>query len=321
MCGSQVGSTPPTGMLSSCICLRNNCHHQGGYFSVKVDTFYLVTVFFKVMHSLLGEEGIGKSSTLAMLALDWAEDKAQPELKQFDFVFMIPLKDIDGNMTIEELILKYHSGFQVNEVPQHHVKLILKGTTESKVLLMLDEYEMYEKGTNIDVDSAISHTLGHCFLLITSRLGQHMDKEDLDQMNEEIKITGLGDDNIRECTRKYLDNNSKMVEDLLEKSAGTNIYGLLRIPAILLMVCTLLQEDKLTQSKTDVISGVLRMCIDRTTIKTIGKQSKEVRDLDKMFNLLGELSWMSNSAKKKEVLIRKVVKLININTFFCQFAI
>ena len=49
-------------------------------FLSKLTHFYLVTVFFKVMHSLLGEEGIGKSSTLAMLALDWAEDKAQPAI-------------------------------------------------------------------------------------------------------------------------------------------------------------------------------------------------------------------------------------------------
>ena len=249
-----------------------------------------------------------------MLALDLAEDKAPPELQQFDFVFLIDLKDINGSMTLVEIIQNSHSRFNKDEIPQHHVKLILKGATKSRVLLMLDGYELYEKGTNFDIDNAVSKTLGYCLLLITSRPGKHMDKSDLDQMDEEIEITGLNADNIRDCARKYLDNNSRMVDSLFEKSAETNIYELLSIPVILLMVCTLLQEGKLTQSKTDVISHLLRMSIDRTTLKTIHKKSTEIEDLQEMLNLLGEMSWTSKNVKK-EFLIRKVLNFINID---CQ---
>ena len=41
-----------------------------------------------------GDPGSGKSCTLAMLAIDWAENKGPPELQQFHFVFFISLRDV-----------------------------------------------------------------------------------------------------------------------------------------------------------------------------------------------------------------------------------
>ena len=133
-----------------------------------------------------------------MLAIDWAEDKGPPELQQFDFVFFISLRDVDDNIPLEEVVIKQHGRFKVRKVPKEHVKAVLDGSSNNQVLLLFDGYDEYKKGTNSDIDKAITDTIGDCFLIITSRPGDYMDKTDQDQMDGEIKIKGLNPKQIKE---------------------------------------------------------------------------------------------------------------------------
>ena len=139
----------------------------------------------------VGEGGSGKSCTLAMLAMDWTEDKAPPQLQQFDFVFLITLRDVDSDISIEQLVIKQHKRLKAKKIAAEKVKSILEGTVRSKVLVMFDGYDEYKKGTNTDIDAAISDTIGDCFILVTSRPGDYMDKDDRNQMDGEIQILGL----------------------------------------------------------------------------------------------------------------------------------
>ncbi len=55
-----------------------------------------------------GEGGIGKSSTMAYLALNWASGDDEV-LKQFDLLFYIKLSEVTGkDKTIEEIITEQH---------------------------------------------------------------------------------------------------------------------------------------------------------------------------------------------------------------------
>ena len=68
--------------------------------------------------------------------MDWAENKAPPELQQFDFVFLISLRDINNNDSLGNIVIKQHRRFKAMDVPQSHVQTILEGNL--KVLLLLD---------------------------------------------------------------------------------------------------------------------------------------------------------------------------------------
>ena len=46
--------------------------------------------------------------------MDWAEDKFPTELEQFDFVFLVALKNVSKNIPLEELILQQHEKDAVN---------------------------------------------------------------------------------------------------------------------------------------------------------------------------------------------------------------
>ena len=245
-----------------------------------------------------------------MLAMDWAEDKAPPELQQFDFVFLIALRDVDSNVPLEHVVLNQHGRFQAQKVPLIHINQILDGSTNCKVLLLFDGYDEYQKGTNPDIDNAITNTCGDCFLIVSSRPGDYMDKDDREQMDGEIQIKGLSRESIREYANIYLENEEKC-EDLLERAHSAGIYELLRIPIILLMVCVLYYTtEELPSSKTKIIWKLILMCIDRSALKHLGKKANEITNLDEMLYLLGKLSWEAFQRDTKQLLIKKVCKKV-----------
>ena len=238
--------------------------------------------------------------------MDWAEDKAPPELQQFDFVFLITLRDVDSDIPIEQLVIKQHKRLKAKRIPPEKVKSILEGTVKCKVLLLFDGYDEFKTDINTDIDEAISDTIGDCFILVTSRPGDYMSKDDQNQMDGEIQIAGLNEGSIKECASKYLESEER-ASDLLEQTKDAEINGLLRIPIVLLMVCVLYHEHQsLPSSKTDIVWKIIRMCMDRSTLKHLGKKSSEIADLDEMLDILGQLSWESLHRDTKKLLIQQV---------------
>ena len=247
-----------------------------------------------------------------MLAMNWAEDKAPPELQQFDFMFLIALRDVEQDIPLEEVIIKQHQRLKVMKIPKEKVKLILDGATRSRVLLLLDGYDEYKKGTNTNIDDAISDTVGDCFILITSRPGDYMDKDDCDQMDGTIQIIGFSRQSIKECASKYLESKNK-ADELMKQTDKTDISELLRIPIILLMVCFLYyQNHALPSTKTDIVKKIIWMLIDRATLKHFGKKADETPNLEEMLNGLGQLSHEASQRYAKQLLIKKVRHMCNL---------
>ena len=266
---------------------------------------------------------------MAMLAMDWAEDDtlAEPTVKKaksdrstecglnaFDFVFLIQLSKVDSNIPLEEVIIKQHSRLKSKNVPRDQISTILQ---KKKVLLLFDGYDEYKKGTNSAIDDAITNTIGNCFVIITSRPGDYMDKVDVDQMDGVIQITGLSKENIEKCATGYLqsllalDSDKKKVDNacmnLIEQARKVGIDELLRIPIILLMVCVLYSnEQSLPDTKTNIVWAIIKMCMDRSTLRLFGKKSGDIENIGEMLVILGELSWFALQRKTKQLLINKV---------------
>ena len=138
---------------------------------------------------------------MAMLAMDWAEGKAPSELRQFDFVFLIALKNVHKNIPLEEIILQQHGRMRSMGVSKEQIKSFIQN---KKVLILLDGYDEYGKGTNTDIDNAITDSLGRCFLIVTSRPGDYMKKPDRDQMDRELL------DSVKRQLRSVPQNTSGM---------------------------------------------------------------------------------------------------------------
>ncbi len=271
----------------------------------------------KKIHQLFaGEGGIGKTSSLGILALDWAEDGCQ-ELQKFQFVFLILLRCVEGNEPLEEIIMKQHGRLKSENVSPTEVKAILHGQYNGHILLIFDGYDEYTEGCNEEIDTLLQNGKDNCMIIVSSRSGDflHPIKSHVD---EEVTITGFTRDNIIKCAEKYLGDKQSCKNFLAQaEQAGIHSYpsyknnGLLHIPIILLMACAVFIENKiLPSSKTDIFSKVVSMCISRTTLKTMGKTAGEIENLRELMVKLGKLSWEALNRKYKQLLLYKV-QIIN----------
>ena len=194
-----------------------------------------------------------------------SDSNSKSSLKNFDFVFLIQLSKVDSNIPLEEVIIQQHSRLKSKNVPKEQIAMILQ---KKKVLLLFDGYDEYKKGTNTAIDDAITNTIGNCFVIVTSRPGDYMEKSDVDQMDGEIEIRGLSEENIIKCGTGYLQSLLTFCSDkesaeiacnkMLQLAQEVEIDELLRIPIILLMVCVLYSnEQSLPDTKTSIVWAII----------------------------------------------------------------
>ena len=251
-----------------------------------------VLFFFPISRflSLLGEAGSGKSSAMAKLAMDWTQNngitkrsahaphKTVPELPaselgRFDYMFLIELRNVEGNIPLEKVITEQHDLGEKN-IEESQIQTTLKS---SKSLLIFDGYDEYKKGTNSAIDAAISGKRGNSFVLITSR-PDYMSKKDKKKLDGEIQIKGLSDENIARCTENYMHDKVES-KNLMQAADKSGIKELLRIPIILLMLCILSRDRRslpvkgpLPETKTGILVEIIKLYVRRALEKTGLKQ-------------------------------------------------
>ena len=158
----------------------------------------------------------------------------------FQLVFLIKLRFVAANPSLAETIKYQHNLEHINA---DYIDSILQGKTKHKVLLMLDGYDEYKRGTNVDIDTAILKTIGNCFMILTSRPADRMSKPIRDLMDGEIVIEGFSKESIIECSTKFLKSKENS-DEMLRQAKETGIDVLLHIPIILVMTIVIFIEGK-----------------------------------------------------------------------------
>ena len=146
---------------------------------------------------------------------------------------------MDRNCSLAELVADEHD---LEKEDLEIVKSILTGKTNHKVLLLLDGYDEYIRGTNTELDRAIDKTLGKCFLILTSRPNEGKDFRQYirKKMDGEVVIQGFSKENIRKCCSLYLGSETEAIRFLKEAVKKARLYELLKVPIILLMTSVLI---------------------------------------------------------------------------------
>ena len=249
----------------------------------------------KVIPFYTGEAGSGKSCTMAKLCVDWVDSKIQTGAQTFELVFLIELKNVDSDIPIDEIILEQHDLDDKNI----DKNLVISCLESPHTLLFLDGYDEYKKGTNSTIDRIVSSKRGGCFVLITSRPGDYMEKKDRNKLDVEAQIEGLSDDSIQRCSENYLGSQSQSFTLAVRKA---DIYELLRVPIILLLLSVVFLENKtLHSSKVEIVWDIIQMYIERAEAK-----GKELADVDEVLYVLGELSWEAMQRETHQLLIKMV---------------
>ncbi len=255
--------------------------------------------------------------------MDWAED-ACPELKQFAFVFLILLRYINNDSSLESVILEQHGRLKTMRVSLSEMKAILEGETENNILLLMDGYDEYTAGINKDVDDIIINGRENCLVIVSSRSGDFLQPIRM-QADHELLITGFSDKNVRKCAELYL-GSKEICDKFLVQAEKASLYNtddlgddigsrdLLHIPIILLMACTIFKENKsLSSSKTGIFGQIIQMSISRTTLKTMRKSASEIQNLQDLKIQLGKLACVALQRETRQLLIYKVSVELSTN--------
>ncbi len=254
---------------------------------------------------------------MGILALDWAQD-AYEAVQQFDFTFLILLRHIDSNISLEEIIIQQHGLLKSMNVPTAEMKSILNGETGGNILIMLDGYDEYNSGVNTDIDNLIHNGRDNCLVIVTSRSGNFLQKI-RNHADEEMRITGFSKENIVKCAKQYLASEEKC-SDFLKQAKNVGLHstsewgyytGVLYVPIILLMSCAVYnRKNSLPSNKTDLFDTIVDMSISRTTLKRIGKDAGEITNLKDLKVKLGRFAWEALNKETKQLLLSKVLALL-----------
>ena len=192
----------------------------------------------------------------------------------------------------------------LHKVHTRDIEKILKG--KNKILMILDGYDEYTKGTNENIDNLIESTTNEYFLLLTSRFGDYLKKKVRRQMDGEIEIKGFSKENIKECSCRYL-GSRRSSRRFMRQAEHSKIYELLHIPIVLLMSCIVFKENgSLPDTQTELFGTARQIIIDRTTLKTFGKKSSALENLESWLDELDEMSWEALQSNDRQLLLDKV---------------
>ena len=244
-------------------------------------------------------------------------------LNKFDFLFLVRLRYADKLSSLAKLIVAQHGKLETTDLEL--IDSILKGKTNHRVLLILDGYDEYKPGTNKDIDRAIEHSIGNCFLILTSRPDPPSSKKHYlsnnirKKMDGEVIIQGFDDENIKKCSVQYLGSKQKALK-MVNQARKIGIYDLLKIPIILLMTCVIyFEHQSLPKTMTKIYKQIFEMIIDRTAIKTfqLGLCSDIKNCLEELLCALGELSWKALQNDVRQLLLNKVIqyKLLTVKCY------
>ena len=236
-------------------------------------------------------------------------------MNRFDFVFLLRLRYVDKYSSLAKLIVAQHGKLKSKDIGK--IEDILDGKTNHRVLLLLDGYDEYKPGTNVEIDRAIENSIGNCFLVLTSRPDlpsgkeHYVSREIRNKMDGEVIIEGFDEENIHTCCVQYLESKD-MAINMISQAKEVGIYDLLKIPIVLLMICVIYFEDRfLPKTRTKIYSKIYEMMIDRTALKRFdpGWYADAKEHLDVLLCALGELSWNALQNDVQQLLLKKVMLL------------
>ena len=254
-----------------------------------------------------GETGIGKSTFVKKLAVDWAElddaemtQKQKDALRKFKLVLVVTLKDVSSCQTLEEIIRRSHLFPEDEETSTDDVLSYIRDNQE-KVLLVFDGYDEYRTETEAETqfncrsDSPIckifqGNILRDCTVLVTARISQAGElQKDADKHAE---VTGFDGEDKLAFMRKMLNSESK-VDELMDFLRENEMFDLARVPLLNLFFCLLWKEAKyklvgLTKSKTKLYQAIVRHILQYRHQKDSPRQGCKVKE-EKYDELLAEI--------------------------------
>ncbi|XP_078366722.1 NLR family CARD domain-containing protein 4-like isoform X1 [Oculina patagonica] len=244
-----------------------------------------------------GQTGIGKSTFVKKLTVDWAElddvktgDKQTDVLKQFELLVAVNLKEVSKTQNLKDVVSR-SSVFPREE--KHLIDSLLDYIikNQEKVLLVFDGYDEYRCGTNSEIYEIFrGNELRNCCVLITTRISKADELRGFKDIH--AKITGFSEEDRNAFVRRMLGGEKEAIELgwLLERE---NLQELSRVPLLLLFFCTLWKKGKLKsfpETKTKLFLAIVQYVLDHSQRKRSPVCFGKVQDFKEILAEIGKVA-------------------------------
>ena len=246
---------------------------------------------------LQGQTGIGKSTFVKKLAMDWAEldenrltDEQRAILKKFELAVIIDLKKVSKYQNLRDIISASHI-FADEDTAMKDGLLSYITHNQDKVLLVFDGYDEYRFGSNSEIFEIFKgNKLRNCCVLITTRISKADELIKFEDVHAEI--TGFsGEDSYSFMVRMLGDETqaSALRDHLCER----NLYDLARVPLLLLFFCTLWKKgsaQSFPDSKTTLYIEIVQYVLNHNAAKCSPANFRKVEDFKEILAEIGKVA-------------------------------
>ena len=252
-----------------------------------------------------GQTGIGKTTFVKKLALDWAQlnlddemgyDETAVALKKFELLVAVNLKEVSKHQSLKD-VLSCSNIF--SEEDKSMTDGLLKYITDNqdKVLLVFDGYDEYRCGRDSDIFKIFKGVkLRDCYVLITSRISKADDLRESRVLKVlRAEIVGFSHCDISSYVKRKL-GSDKDAENLLDHLFEKDLCALAESPLLLLFLCTLWKEGHLEswpKTKTDLYVQMVQSVLDHNQAKHSASAScdfPEVIDFKEILCEIGKVA-------------------------------
>ena len=250
-----------------------------------------------------GQTGIGKSTFVKKLLVDWVEvDKAAGDeqaavLKNFELVVAVNLKEVSKCQSLKDVV-------RLSNVFAKEDKYMTEGlvdyisNNQEKVLLIFDGYDEYRSGRDSEIYEIFSgNSLRSCCVLITTRISKADELRGSEDLHAEI--TGFSQVDSEDFMRRFL--NSEEVSKLKHHLYRRELQELAKVPLLLLLFCILWREGQsksFPNSKTKLYVDIVQFILNhshskQTADKTKTKQYVELKSFKGILSEIGNVALQS----------------------------
>lgn len=243
-----------------------------------------------------GQAGIGKSTFVKKLSLDWAVEpdesgvsEERNVLKEFELVLFIKLREVSHWDTLQDVI---RSSDLFPEEDKHLTDDLLRYITENqdKILLVFDGYDEYGKGSNSDVYRVFkADKLRDCCVLMTSRSSQADDVREYADV--EAAVTGFSGEDIKKYLEKRL--GEAEAKNLVKHLEKRRLIDVAKVPLLTLFFSILWKKGKekfIARARTRVFREIIQCILDYGHGKWPSSPYKTVEDSEDLLFQLGRVA-------------------------------
>ncbi|CAH3175290.1 unnamed protein product, partial [Porites lobata] len=250
-----------------------------------------------------GQTGIGKSTFVKKLLVDWVEvnkaagDEQAAVLKNFELVVAVNLKEVSKCESLKDVI-RLSNVFAKEDKCMTENLVDYISNNQEKVLLIFDGYDEYRSGCDSEIYEIFSgNSLRSCCVLITTRISKADELRGSEDLHAEI--TGFSQVDREDFMRRFL--NSEEVSKLKHHLYTRELQELAKVPLLLLLFCILWREGQsksFPNSKTKLYVDIVQFILNhshskQTADKTKTKQYVELKSFKEILSEIGKVALQS----------------------------